>query len=86
MKTDKLRSSYAVRMRYRGQNPAAVIGSLVPYAVYVEFAKDIKGHAYGKNLREPARVLYRSLDENEDAIVQMISDAVGRGLGGVGGA
>ena len=86
VKTDKLRSSYAVRMRYRGQNPAAVIGSLVPYAVYVEFAKDINGHAYGKNLREPARVLYRSLDENEDAIVQMISDAVGRGLGGVGGA
>lgn len=82
-KTGKLGSSYAVRMRHRGKNPVAVIGTLVPYATYVEFAREIGGKPYGKDLRPPARVLYKALDDNVDEIEQMICDAIG--LGGVEG-
>lgn len=86
VKTGKLKAGYAVRMRYRGKNPVAVVGTLVPYATYIEFAKDIGGHRYGKNLPEPARVLYKALDDNVAEINQMVADAIGRGLGGVEGA
>ena len=85
-KTGKLAAGYAVRMRYRGKNPVAVVGTLVPYATYVEFAKDIGGHRFGKDLQEPARVLYKALDDNVEEINQMVADAIGRGLGGVEGA
>ena len=34
-KTGKLAAGYAVRMRYRGKKPVAVVGTLVPYATYV---------------------------------------------------
>ena len=85
-KTGRLAAGYAVRMRYRGKKPVAVVGTLVPYATYVEFAKDIGGKPYGKDLREPARVLYAALDDNYNEITQMVADAVGRGLGAVEGA
>ncbi len=85
-KTGKLASGYAVRMRHRGTKPVAVVGTLVPYATYVEFAKDIGGHEYGKNLPAPARVLYKALDDNTNEIERMVADAIGRGLGSVGGA
>ena len=83
-KSGKLAAGYAVRMRHRGTTPTAVVGTLVPYAGYVEFAKNIKGHPYGANLAPPARVLYKALDENADEIEKDIADAVARGLG-VGG-
>ncbi len=86
VKTGKLASGYAVRMRYRGTQPVAVVGTLVPYATYVEFAKDIGGKRYGKNLREPARVLYKALDENVDEINQMVAEAIAKALNGVEGA
>ena len=85
-KTGKLAAGYAVRMRYRGKKPVAVVGTLVPYATYVEFAKDIGGKPYGKNLREPGRVLYAALDDNYNEITQMVADAIGKGLGAVEGA
>ena len=85
-KTGKLAAGYAVRMRYRGKKPVAVVGTLVPYATYVEFAKDIGGKPYGKDLREPARVLYAALDDNYNEITQMVADAIGKGLGAVEGA
>lgn len=85
-KTGKLAAGYAVRMRHRGTKPVAVVGTLVPYATYVEFAKDIGGHVYGKNLPEPARVLYKALDDNTKEIEQMVADAIGRGLGATEGA
>lgn len=85
-KSGKLAAGYAVRMRYRNKTPIAVVGTLVPYATYVEFAKDIGGHEYGKNLPEPARVLYKALDDNVNEITQMIADAIGRGLGRIEGA
>ena len=84
--TGKLASGYAVRMRYRGTQPAAVVGTLVPYATYVEFAKDIKGKPYGKKLREPARVLYKALDDNTAEINQMVAAAIQKALNGVEGA
>ena len=82
----KLAAGYAVRMRHRGAQPVAVVGTLVPYATYVEFAKDIGGKPYGKDLREPARVLYAALDDNYNEITQMVADAIGKGLGAVEGA
>lgn len=85
-KTGKLAAGYAVRMRHRGTKPVAVVGTLVPYATYVEFAKDIGGKPYGKNLPEPARVLYKALDDNTKEIEQMVADAIGRGLGAIEGA
>ena len=85
-KTGRLAAGYAVRMRYRGKRPVAVVGTLVPYATYVEFAKDIGGKPYGKDLREPARVLYAALDDNYNEITQMVADAIGKGLGAVEGA
>lgn len=78
-----LAGSYAVRMRYRGTMPVAVVGTLVKYATYYEFAKSIHGHRYGKELRPPGRALYAALDENKADIEQMIADAVGKGLGAV---
>lgn len=86
VKTGKLRGSYAVRMRYRGTKPVAVIGSLVPYATYVEFAKDIGGHRYGKALRDPGRILYKALDDNVEDIQKMVSEAIARAIGGIEGA
>ena len=86
VKSGKLKAGYAVRMRHRGNNPVAIVGTLVPYATYVEFAKEINGHPYGKKLRDPARVLYEALDENRDKVEQMIADAIAKGLGGVQGA
>lgn len=85
-KTGKLAAGYAIRMRHRGTKPVAVVGTLVPYATYVEFAKDIGGNPYGKNLPEPARVLYKALDDNVKEIEQMVADAIGRGLGAIEGA
>ena len=86
VKSGKLAAGYAVRMRHRGAQPVAVVGTLVPYATYVEFAKDIGGKPYGKDLREPARVLYAALDDNYNEITQMVADAIGKGLGAVEGA
>ena len=86
VKTGKLASGYAVRMRYRGTQPVAVIGTLVPYATYVEFAQDIGGKRYGKNLRDPARVLYKALDENAAEINRMVAEAIAKALNGVEGA
>ena len=85
-KTGKLASGYAVRMRYRGTQPVAVVGTLVPYATYVEFAKDIGGKQYGKKLRDPARVLYKALDDNVAEINQMVAAAIQKALNGVEGA
>lgn len=84
-KTGDLKAGYAVRMRYRGTQPAAVVGTLVPYAHYVEFAKTIKGKPYGKELRKPGRVIYAALDANRDKITKMIADAVAKGLNAAGG-
>lgn len=81
-----LAGSYAVRMRYRGTQPRAVVGTLAKHATYVEFAKQVHGHKYGKNLPEPARVLYKALDDNVGQINKMVADAVSRGIGGVDGA
>ena len=86
VKSGKLKSGYAVRMRHRGNNPVAVVGTLVPYATYVEFAKEISGHPYGEKLTDPARVLYKALDNNRDKVEQMIADAINKGLEGVQGA
>ena len=85
-KTGKLAAGYAVRMRYRGTSPVAVVGTLVPYATYFEFAKEIDGHAYGKGLRDPGRALYAALDDNVKDIEKMVADAIGKVLGRVGGA
>ena len=85
-KTGKLAAGYAVRMRYRGKKPVAVVGTLVPYATYVEFAKDIGGKRYGKKLRSPARVLYKALDDNVDELERLIASAVAKVLNGVEGA
>ena len=84
-KTGKLAAGYAVRMRHRGNTPVAVVGTLVPYATYVEFAKDVRGKPYGKNLPDPARVLYKALDEDASDITEQIAAAIGRGLGAVEG-
>ena len=86
VKSGQLKSGYAVRMRHRGTTPVAVVGTLVKHATYVEFAKDISGHEYGKNLGDTPRVLYKALDDNRDDIVQMIAAAVAKGLGAVEGA
>jgi len=86
VKSGKLKSGYAVRMRHRGTTPVAVVGTLVKHATYVEFAKDINGHAYGKNLGDTPRVLYKALDDNRGEILEMIAAAVGKGLGAVEGA
>ena len=82
----KLSAGYAVRMRHRGTQPVAVVGTLVPYATYVEFAKDIGGKRYGKKLRPPARVLYKALDDNVDELERLIASAVSKVLNGVEGA
>ena len=82
----KLAAGYAVRMRHRGAQPVAVVGTLVPYATYVEFAKDIGGKRYGKKLRSPARVLYKALDDNVDELERLIASAVAKALNGVEGA
>ena len=82
----KLAAGYAVRMRHRGTQPVAVVGTLVPYATYVEFAKDIGGKRYGKKLRSPARVLYKALDDNVDELERLIASAVAKVLNGVEGA
>ena len=82
----KLAAGYAVRMRHRGTQPVAVVGTLVPYATYVEFAKDIGGKRYGKKLRPPARVLYKALDDNVDELERLIASAVAKVLTGVEGA
>ena len=86
VRSGKLAAGYAVRMRHRGAQPVAVVGTLVPYATYVEFAKDIGGKRYGRKLREPARVLYKALDENVDEINQMVAEAIAKALNGVEGA
>jgi len=86
VKSGKLAGGYAVRMRHRGTQPVAVVGSLVKYATYVEFAKDISGHRYGRELRDPARVLYKALDDNYQEINQMVLEAVQKALNGVEGA
>ena len=83
--TGRLKTSYGVKLRRRGENPSAVIGTAVPYATYVEFARVIRGYPYGKNLRDPARVLYRALDNSEEEIVRRIDAAVGRALEKVAG-
>ena len=83
--TGRLKQSYSVKLRRRGNNPSSVVGTVVPYATYVEFARVINGYPYGKNLREPARVLYRALDNNEEEIVRRIDAAVGRALEKVAG-
>lgn len=84
-KTGKLAAGYAVRMRHRDKTPVAVVGTLVPYATYIEFAKDVRGKPFGKNLPEPARVLYKALDENVNDITEQIAAAIGRGLGAIEG-
>lgn len=78
----KLKSGYAVKMRHRGKTPVAVVGTLVKHATYVEFAKDINGHPYGKKLGDTPRVLYKALDEKTPELVEKIADAVARGLEG----
>ena len=78
--TGKLAGSYGVKLRHKGADPVAVIGTSVKYATYVEFARDIKGHAYGKNLPEPARALFKALDQNEDKILALITEGVDKGL------
>lgn len=80
----KLAAGYAVKLRHRGVIPVAVVGTLVPYATYFEFAKEINGHAYAPETPTP-RALYKALDDNVKEIEQMIADAVGRGLGAVSG-
>ena len=86
VRSGKLAAGYAVRMRHRGTQPVAVVGTLVPYATYVEFAKDIGGKRYGKKLRPPARVLYKALDDNVDELERLIASAVAKVLNGVEGA
>lgn len=86
VRSGKLAAGYAVRMRHRGTQPVAVVGTLVPYATYVEFAKDIGGKRYGKELRPPARVLYKALDDNVDELERLIASAVAKVLNGVEGA
>ena len=86
VKSGELKSGYAVRMRHRGKTPVAVVGTLVKHATYVEFAKDISGHEYGKNLGDTPRVLYKALDDNRGEILEMIAAAVAKGLGAVEGA
>lgn len=78
--------SYGVKIRHRGKNPSAVIGTSKKYAVYPEFAEDINGHRYGKQLGKPARGLYKALDLKQDEILQLVADSVGHGLDKVGGA
>ena len=78
----KLKSGYAVKMRHRGKTPVAVVGTLVKHATYIEFAKDINGHRYGKKLGDTPRVLYKALDEKAPELVEKIADAVARGLEG----
>jgi hypothetical protein len=80
VKTGTLKAGYAVRMRYRGTTPVAVVGTLVKYAHYVEFAEKIKGRPYGKNLRKPGRVIYAALDAKRNEIESRIADAVAKGL------
>ena len=82
----RLKGSWAVRLRYAGTRPVVRVGTLVKEAVFVEHAKKIDGHAYGKNLRQPGRVVYKALDDNTNEIERMVADAIGRGLGSVGGA
>ena len=84
-KSGKLAAGYAIRMKHRGTIPVAVVGTLVPYATYVEFAKTIRGKPYGKNLPAPARALYKALDDNYKTIEEQIAAAVGRGLGAIEG-
>ena len=84
--TGNLKSGYSVRMRHRDDGtPIAVVGTLVPYATYIEFAKDIGGHPYLPDAETP-RALYKARDEKTDDIVERIAAAVGRGLGAVEGA
>ena len=78
----ELKSGYAVKMRHRGETPVAVVGTLVKHATYVEFAKDINGHPYGKKLGDTPRVLYKALDEKTPELIEKIADAVARGLEG----
>ena len=78
----ELKSGYAVKMRRRGKTPVAVVGTLVKHATYIEFAKDINGHPYGKKLGDTPRVLYKALDEKTPELVEKIADAVARGLEG----
>lgn len=84
-KTGQLKAGYAVRMRHRGNVPVAVVGTLVPYATYFEFAKDIGGSPYLPDVETP-RALYKALDDNTTDIVERIAAAIGRGLGAVEGA
>lgn len=77
-----LKAGYSVRMRHRGKTPVAVVGTLVKHATYVEFAKDINGHPYGKNLGDTPRVLYKALDEKTPELLEKIAEAVARGLEG----
>lgn len=81
----ELKSGYRVKMRHRGKNPVAVVGTSVKHATYFEFAKDISGHPYLPGVETP-RALYKSLDDNSKDIAERIAAAVGRGLGAVEGA
>ena len=82
-----LGNSYGVRLRHRGTTPVAVIGTTSPYGTIYEFAKDVSGHAYGKNTKhEPGRALYAAMDDNMKDIEKMIADAIGKGLGAIEGA
>lgn len=82
VKTGTLRDSIAIRMRYAGTEPRAVIGTVVPYATFVEFAKTRNGKPWGTKLPEPARVLYAAMDANQKIVNEMIAAAVARGIKG----
>ena len=77
----KLKGSFKPKLRHRGVDPVVIVGTSVPHAPYVEFAKKIRGKPYGKNLGPPARVLHKALDQVD--VVKLIAGAVERGLGRV---
>ena len=49
VKSGKLKSSYGVRMRYKGRNPVVQVGTVVNYGKYIDRANEIDGTRSAKN-------------------------------------
>lgn len=77
--TGALSASIATRLKYNDNSPAAVIGTIAPYATYVEFAEDINGHPYMPDVETP-RFLYKALGKKRAEIRDKIVDAINKGI------
>jgi len=77
--TGTLAESIGIRIRYDGTTPRAVIGTNVKYATYIEFARDIKGHAFMPDV-PTARFLNKAMDNKREAVIEAVKMAIQKGV------